>query len=161
MYTVLFAVISTLLILIGLTGLVLPVIPGGVPLAWLGLFIFAIGTGFERISIAATVIFFVVMLLTIAVDYFAPMLGGRKYKAGKWGVLGAMFGSLSGIFVFGIWGILIGPFLGAIFGEMIGGKEPGQAMRIGFGTVIVLVLGMIIKIAVVLVMLGFLIASWF
>jgi uncharacterized protein len=161
MLTVIFAIISTLLILAGLAGLILPFIPGGVPLAWLGLFIFAIGTGFERISIAAAVIFFVVMLLTIAFDFFAPMLGGRKYRAGKWGVLGAAFGSLSGIFIFGMWGIIIGPFLGTVLGELSGGKKPGQALKIGIGTIIVLIVSMLIKIAVVLAMLGFLIASWF
>lgn len=66
--------------LVGLAGIFLPFIPG-VPLAWLGLFIFAIGTGFERISIATTVIFFVVMLLTFAIDFFAPMLGGWEVQS--------------------------------------------------------------------------------
>lgn len=161
MHTVIFAIVSYLLILVGLTGLVFPIIPGGVPIAWLGLFIFAIGTGFERISIAVVVIFFVVMLLTIALDFFAPMLGGSKYKAGKWGVLGATFGSLSGIFLFGLWGIIIGPFLGTILGELLGGKKPVPALKIGIGTIIILVLGMLVKIVIVLVMLGFLISSWF
>jgi uncharacterized protein len=161
MLTVILAIISTLFVLVALAGLILPFIPGGVPLAWLGLFIFAIGTGFERISVAATVIFFVVMLLTIAVDFFAPMLGGGKYKASKWGVLGATFGSLSGIFIFGLWGIIAGPFLGTVLGELLGGKKPVAALKIGIGTMIVLIVSMLIKIGVVLAILGFLIASWF
>jgi uncharacterized protein len=161
MLTVIYAVISTLLILFGLAGLILPFVPGGVPVAWLGLLVFAIGTGFKRISIAEVVVFFVVMLLTIAIDFFAPMLGAGKYRASKWGILGAMFGSFLGIFIMGFWGIIIGPFLGAIFGELITGRQHGQALKVGWGTLIGIIVGGIIKITVVLIMLGFLIAAWF
>jgi len=161
MLTVFFAIISTLFVLVGLVGVILPIVPGGVPLAWLGLFIFAIGTHFERISIPTTVIFFVVMLLTIAVDFFAPMLGAGKHKPSKWGILGSAAGSALGIFIFGYWGIIAGPFLGSILGELITGREHRQALKIGIGTIIGLLVGMLLKVIVVLVMLGFLIASWF
>jgi len=60
-------------------GTILPFIPG-VPIAWLGLFIFAIGTGFKRISLITAIVFFVIMLLTFAVDFFAPMLGAKKTR---------------------------------------------------------------------------------
>ena len=78
MLTVILAIISTILILAGLASIILPFIPG-VFVAWLGLFIFAIGTGFERISIATTIIFFIVMLLTFVFDFYVPMLIARKY----------------------------------------------------------------------------------
>jgi len=161
MSVVIYAIVSLLLILIGLASLILPFIPGGVPVAWLGLFIFAIDTGFERISIATTVIFLIVMLLTIVIDWFAPMLGAGKIKVSKWGILGAIFGSFLGIFILGYWGVVIGPFLGAVLGELTAGTEYKKALRIGLGTLIALIIGMLVKITVVLVMLGFLIASWF
>jgi uncharacterized protein YqgC (DUF456 family) len=160
MLTVLFAIISTLLILIGLAGIILPFIPG-IPLAWLGFFIFAIGTGFSRISILTTVIFFIVMLLTLALDFIAPMLGAKRYKATKWGIAGASLGLIVGIFIFGFWGIILGPFLGAMLGELIAGRETGIALKTAFGTLIGLLMGTLLKIIVVLIMLGFLIASWF
>ena len=158
--TAFLAIISTIFILVGLVGIILPLLPG-VPIAWLGLFIFAIGTGFERISIATTVVFLVIMLLTFAVDYLAPILGARRYKASKWGILGASVGTLIGIFTLGFWGIILGPFLGAILGELISGKEGAQALKIAIGTLIGTILGNLLKIIVVLVMLGFLIVSWF
>jgi len=74
MLTVFFAIISTLFVLVGLVGVILPIVPGGVPLAWLGLFIFAIGT-IRKDLYSHHCYLFVVMLLTIAVDFFAPMLG--------------------------------------------------------------------------------------
>ncbi len=161
MLTIILAIISTLLILYGLAGIVLPFIPGGLLAAWIGLFIFAIGTGFERISIATVVIFFVVVLVTMAIDFFAPMLAAGKFRASKWGIFGAMLGSFLGIFIMGLWGIVLGPFFGAILGELTGGKDYKQALKIGLGTLIGLIIGGIIKITVGLVMLGFLIASWF
>jgi len=158
---IIYAIVGTLLILASLAGLVLPFIPGGVPVAWLGLLIYAAGTSFERISVPMIIIFSIVMVLTILFDFFAPLIGGAKYKPGKWGVLGAAFGSLSGIFLFGAWGIIIGPFLGSVLGEYVSGKEPGQAFKIGIGTMLVLLVGMVIKVIIVMVMLGFMIASWF
>ena len=161
MWTIIFAVISTLLILTALAGVVFPLIPGGVPVAWLGLFIFAIGTGFERISIPVVIIFFFVMLLTIAIDFFAPILGSGKQRPGKGGILGATFGSWLGIYLLGLWGIVVGPFVGSIFGELVTGRQYLQALKVGLGTLIGLIIGGIIKIIVILIMLGFLIASWF
>ena len=70
---------------VGFAGVFLPILPG-VPLAWLGLFIFAIGTGFEKVSVLAVVIFFILMLFTLALDFLAPMLGAGKYKASKFGI---------------------------------------------------------------------------
>jgi uncharacterized protein len=159
--TIVFAIIGLLLMLFGLAGLIVPFIPGGVPAAWLGLFIFAIGTGFERISILTTVILFLIMLLTIAFDFFAPMLIGGKVKASKWGCLGSLFGSFLGIFVFGIWGIILGPFVGTVFGELLSGRKYSQSLRIGFGTVLGIIIGGILKIIVVIAMIVVLIASWF
>lgn len=50
-------IICSILMIVGLLGVVLPVLPG-IPLAWLGLFIYALVTGFERISIATVIVFF-------------------------------------------------------------------------------------------------------
>jgi uncharacterized protein len=161
MWTIIFAIISTLLILISLASVVFPLIPGGVPIAWLGLFIFAIGTGFERISLPVVIIFFLVTLLTVAIDLFAPMLGSGKRRPGKGGILGAIFGSWLGVYLLGLWGIVVGPFVGAIFGELVTGRQYLHALRIGLGTLVGLIIGGIIKIIVILTMLGFLIASWF
>ena len=158
MLTVLLAILCSVLMLFGLAGIVLPFIPG-VPLAWLGLFIFAIGTGFERISITTTIVFFIIMLLTLVLDLIAPMLGARKYRASKWGIIGASFGLLVGIIAFGFWGIILGPFIGALMGELIARRELGHAFKSAFGTVIGFLAGTLVKIVVVLIMIGFFVAS--
>ncbi len=62
--------------MVGLIGVVVPFLPG-VPLAWLGFFIYALATGFVKISITATVIFSVLTLFTLSLDFLAPILGAK------------------------------------------------------------------------------------
>jgi len=160
MITVLLAILCSVLLIAGLAGVILPVLPG-VPLAWLGFFIYAIGTGFDRISITTTVVFSIVMVLTLVLDIVAPMLGASKYKASKPGILGSFIGLMAGIIVFGFWGIILGPFIGALLGELAARKQPEQAFKSAFGTLLGFLAGSLVKIIVVLVMTGFFIVSLF
>ena len=86
MSTVLLAILCSILMIVGMVGVIVPGIPG-IPLAWLGLFIYAIGTGFERISAIIIIALFILMALIMLVDFLAPMLGAKKYKASKFGIL--------------------------------------------------------------------------
>jgi uncharacterized protein YqgC (DUF456 family) len=160
MADVIAAIACFILMLLGLAGVVLPFLPG-VPLAWVGLFIYALVTGFDKISIAATVVFFVVMLITLAIDFVAPMLGAKKYRASRWGIIGVFIGFIAGIFILGLWGVVLGPFLGALTGELLGNRKPGRALRSSLGALIGFLTGAILKIAVILTMLGFFIAALF
>jgi hypothetical protein len=72
-----YAVICSLLMLVGLIGIFAPVLPG-IPIAWLGLFIYAIGTGFERISVVTIIVFAAITALILILDALAPMLGAKK-----------------------------------------------------------------------------------
>lgn len=160
MVTVLLAILCFVLMVAGLAGVFLPLLPG-VPLAWLGLFIYAIGTGFDRISILTTVIFFILMLLTLLFDFVAPMLGASKYRASRYGIIGAFIGFTVGIFVFGFWGVILGPFLGAFLGELIAKGQPRQALKSALGAFLGFVAGTLVKTILILIMLGFVIMSLF
>lgn len=148
------------MMVVGLIGVVLPILPG-IPLAWLGLFIYALGTGFDRISITAIVVFFILMILTLVLDFAAPLLGARKYKASKYGILGTFLGFMVGIVVFGFWGIILGPFVGALLGELITKREPGRALKSALGAFLGFIAGTLFKIIIVLIMIGFFINSFF
>jgi len=145
---------------VGLIGVVLPFLPG-IPLAWLGLFIYALGTGFDKISITTIIVFFILMILTLALDFAAPMLGARKYKASKYGLIGVFLGFTVGILVFGFWGIIFGPFIGALLGELITKREPRRAFKSALGAFLGFIAGTLFKIVIVLIMIGFFIASLF
>ena len=97
----------------------------------------------------------------LALDIIAPMVGARKYRASKWGIIGASFGLLVGIFTFGFWGVILGPFVGALVGELIYRREWVHALKSASGTVIGFVAGTLLKIVIVLIMIGFFVASWF
>ena len=157
---ILLAVLCLIIMVVGLIGVVVPLLPG-IPLAWLGLFIYALVTGFEKISIATTVVFFIVMLLALGLDFLAPMLGARKYQASKWGVIGAFVGFTVGIFILPGWGIILGPFVGALLGELIVKRQFGQAFKSALGAFIGFIAGTLFKIVIILIMMGFFIVSLF
>ncbi len=160
MDTVLLAILAFILIFAGLAGIFMPILPG-TPLAWLGLFIFAIGTGFDKISILATVLLFILMLITLLMDVLAPMIGAGKNKASKWGIIGTSIGLIAGLWVLGFWGIIIGPFLGAFLGELLAMKPAGQALKSAVGAFLGFVFGSLFKVFYIFVLLGFLISSLF
>lgn len=144
--------------LVGLAGVILPVLPG-IPLVWLGLFIYAVFTGFDVISVTAVVVFFVIMLLTLALDFLAPVFGAKKYKATKLGMLGAFLGMMIGLFTLGFWGVILGPFVGALLGELIASRRPVIALKAAIGTFVGFVFGTLLRLVVGLTMIGFFIAS--
>jgi len=155
-----YAVICSLLMLVGLVGVFAPILPG-IPLAWLGLFIYAIGTGVERISVTTIIVFAAITALILLLDFLAPMLGAKKFRASKYGVLGAFLGLIFGVIFLGFWGIIIGPFLGAFLLEWLAKRKAKGALKAAFGTFIGYIVGALIKVIFICIMAGFFIASLF
>jgi len=160
MVTVLSAILCSVLLFVGLIGVFVPIIPG-IPLAWLGLFIYAIGTGFDRISLLVVVILFILMVIISVMDFLAPMWGAQKYKASKFGILGAFLGLIAGVITFNLWGIIFGPFIGAFSFEVIARRRLKGAFNAAVGTFIGFIAGTLIKIIFISIMSGFFIISWF
>jgi hypothetical protein len=160
MWAVLSAIACAILMLLALIGTVLPVLPG-IPLAWVGLLIYATGTGFQKISVLTVVVFLIVTLATMATGYFAPMLGARKNRASRGGMIGAFLGLALGVILFNVWGLVLGPFLGALAGELIANRPPGQAVRSALGTLLGFIAGTLLQIVVILIMAGFFVVSLF
>ena len=160
MEIILLFVVSLILMLVGFAGVILPFLPG-VPLAWLGLFIFAASTHFANIPLVTVLIFLGLALMTLILDLIIPSLGAKKYQASKWGVIGALLGSLLGIAFFGFPGIVIGPLAGALLGELFARKTFEQAAQSALGAFLGFLAGTLIKAVLILIMIGFLIASLF
>lgn len=145
-------IISILIMLVGLAGVLLPFLPG-VPLAWLGFFIYDYGTHFQVLPHYASLIFFILMVLSVVMEFALPIIGAKKYQASKQGLIGAALGLLIGPFIFNIIGVIIGPLIGAVIGELLAGKQQ-QAFRSGLGTFIGFMISMISRMVLVLVMVG-------
>lgn len=148
------------LVFSGALGVILPFLPG-VPVAWLGMLLFAYATDFTGITWRALFIFLALTIFTIIIDVAAPMIGAKKYQASRYGVIGSFLGILLGVLFLGPIGIIIGPFLGTFLGELWSGKFQEEAMRSAFGAVVGFLAGSAIKLSLILVMLGFLLLAIF
>ena len=145
-------IISVILTVTGLAGLLLPVVPGA-PVLFLGLLFAAWAEDFRYIGVGTLLLLAGMAGLTYVVEVIASVLGVKKYGGSPRAMAGAVLGGIVGLF-FGIPGILLGPFLGAVAGELSVQRSLDQASRAGFGTMVGLAIGVAGKLAIGIAMVG-------
>ena len=118
-------VLGAICLLIGLLGSVLPVLPG-VPLSYLGLWLLH-WTDRASFSWQFLTVWAVVVVVIQVLDYFIPAWGTKKFGGTKWGVWGSTIGLLLG-FLMGPLGIVLGPFVGAVVGELLYFNQHPEAL---------------------------------
>jgi uncharacterized protein YqgC (DUF456 family) len=138
------------LMIVGIVGCVLPVIPGP-PLSFIGLLLLHFSK-YADFSFEFLVLFGAVSILVTIMDYIVPIWGTKKFGGSKTGMWGAAIGLVIGIFVFPPLGIIFGPFAGAVIGEALTGKKAGEAFKAGLGSLLGLMMGVGLKLAASLVM---------
>jgi uncharacterized protein YqgC (DUF456 family) len=147
--------LAIVLMAAGLIGTVLPVVPGTVVILAAAL-IHQMMLGTEKSlgwwNIAGLVL---LTLLSYAVEFAGGYFGAKRFGATKWGAFGAMLGAIVGLF-FPFPGLIIGPIVGAVAGELVAGKRLVSAGRAGWGTLLGNLAGMLGKLTIGLVMV-----SWF
>jgi hypothetical protein len=151
--------LAAVLVLGGLAGSVLPALPG-VPLVFAGLLVGAWADDFQRVTWITLVLLGLLTAASFAIDLLATALGARRVGATRLAVAGAMVGTLAGVFL-GIPGLILGPFVGAVAGEMISHGKVEQATRAGVATWVGLVFGTLAKLALVFTMLGVFATAYF
>lgn len=157
--TLLLWFLAGLFVVAGLAGTILPALPG-VPLVFLGLLLAAWIGDFQRISWPTLTLLAVLTALAIAADFVATLLGAKRAGASKLALLGAAIGSVVGLF-FGLIGIFVLPFVGALVGELIARKRLGQAAKVGFATWLGMLLGALAKLSLAISMIGVFAISYF
>jgi uncharacterized protein len=145
-------VLALLLVGIGIAGSVLPALPG-VPLVFAGLLLAVWAGGFEQVGAFPLVVLGLLTLLSFGIDLAATALGAKRVGATKLAVLGAALGTFAGIFL-GLPGLILGPFVGAVAGELMSHGQVQQATRAGIATWIGLLFGTLAKLALIFTMLG-------
>ena len=140
------------LIVIGLAGAVLPAIPG-VPLVFAGVWLGAWIDDYSKVGGWTVVFLGVLAAVAMAMDFIATALGAKKVGASKEAVAGATLGTFVGMFI-GIPGLILGPFIGAVAGEVIARGNLQHATRVGVGTWLGLLFGTIAKLVLSLVIVG-------
>ena len=144
MYNTIFIVAGALLLFLSFIGCVVPVLPGPL-LAFAGLLCARGIAPYDRPSftlLAATGAFTATVLV---LDYIVPAMGARKFNCSRLGVFGCIVGTIIGIFFMPL-GLIIGPFAGALSGELIAGKTIRQSLKGATGAFIGYITGILLKL---------------
>lgn len=136
--------LGVIFILSGILGCVLPIVPGP-PLSYVGLLLLHFTERFQ-FSTKFLIIWAVITAVVYALDLFIPAWGTKKFGGSKRGIWGSIIGLLIGMFLFPPFGLIIGAFLGAVIGELSGGKDSGDALKSGFGSFMGFIAGTLIKL---------------
>lgn len=138
------------LMIVGIAGCVLPVIPGP-PISFLGLLLLHFSK-YTEFSFEFLLLFGAIAVIVTVLDYIVPIWGTKKFGGSKRGMWGAAIGLIIGVFILPPIGIIVGPFAGAVIGEATTGKSSKQAFRAGLGSLLGLMMGVGLKLAASLIM---------
>lgn len=145
-------ILSVILILVGVAGTILPALPGTI-LVLAGMVLGAWIDDFTRVGGLTIGIATVLTLIAWGVEYVAGAIGAKKVGASREAVLGALIGTVVGIFT-GLWGLVFMPLLGAFAGQYWVDRDLIRARDVGIATWIGMVVGTVAKIAITFLMVG-------
>jgi uncharacterized protein YqgC (DUF456 family) len=150
-------IVAVLMVIVGIAGTVLPALPG-VVLVFAGIVLAAWIDGFTVITGWTIGVLAVLTVIGFAIDYVAQMVSAQRAGATWQGLAGAAAGTVAGIFT-GLWGLLFMPLVGAAVGEFISHRDALRAGRVGLATWIGLLVGAVLKLAIVFTMTGIFVAA--
>src|SRR5262245_18180901 len=158
--TILLWILASAMVLVGLIGVAMPALPGHI-LIFAGLLVRAWANGFTRVGVWTLVILGAIALASYGVDFVAVALGAKRLGASPRAMTGAALGTLAGLF-FGLPGVIVGPFVGAVIGELTTHHDFAKAGKAGVAAWIGFALGTAVQVALAFLMIGiFLVALVF
>jgi uncharacterized protein YqgC (DUF456 family) len=151
--------VAVALVVVGLFGVVVPAVPGTV-LIFAGLLLAAWTDDFARVGVGTIIGLGVLTVATYLVDVAAMALGMKRLGTSKRAMAGAAIGTVAGLF-FGLPGLIVGPFVGAVIGELTAHRDLGRAGRAGLAAWIGFLVGTVVKVGLAFAMLGIFLTAWF
>lgn len=151
--------LAILLFLLGIIGCFLPILPGP-PVSFVGMIVLHFSDKFGGFSTTTLVSMGLLALIVQILDYIVPAWGTKKFGGSKYGTWGSIIGLLFGIFIlpsivvigpFGLFGIILGPFFGALIGETIGGQKSDKAFKAAVGSFIGFLTGTLMKLVAAII----------
>ena len=140
------SIIGFLLILTGIIGIFLPIMPGPIT-GWFGLLVLY-QTSFLNLDYSFLLVTLFIAVSIFILDYFIPAIGAKKFGGTKTGVIGSTLGTVIGIILFGPMGIIFGAFLGAFIGELSTNKSNTRiALKAAIGTLVGYIGGILLKLS--------------
>ena len=146
-----------ILMILGIIGCLVPVLPGP-PFSFLGILLLHFSR-FGQFTTMALITFGCIALAVTILDYIVPVWGTRKFGGSKYGTRGATIGLIIGLFL-GPLGLILGPFLGAFVGELIFKDNINYATKAGFGSLLGFLTGIGLKLAASLIMTFYFVKEW-
>ncbi len=144
--------LAAILIVTGLAGAILPVLPG-IPMIFGGIWLAAAVDDYRHLGLGWLLAIGALGALGVIVDFVAATLGARRIGASRMALWGASLGTLVGMF-FGLPGLVFGPFAGALVGELASGTSVLRSTHVGVGTWLGLLCGTLLKLVISCVMVG-------
>lgn len=152
--------LAAALIIGGIIGSVIPALPG-LPMIFGGIWLTAAVDGYRHLGLWWLLIIGGLGAAGVILEFVASTLGAKRIGASRQALWGASIGTLAGMFL-GIPGLLLGPFIGALLGELASGNSVLRSAHVGVGTWIGLLFGTLMKLVISFVMVGlFALAWWF
>ncbi|NOY48247.1 MAG: DUF456 domain-containing protein [Chlorobi bacterium] len=154
-------IVAALFMLLGIIGSMLPILPGPLT-SWIGLLIFHL-TDAVPMNWTFLGITLAIAILVWLLDYIIPALGTKKFGGSKAGMVGTTIGLLVAIFfpIFGVFGIIVWPFIGAYVGELLNKSNSDRALKAAFGSFLGFLTSTFIKFVVAVIYLGlFIVKFW-
>ncbi|WP_053990898.1 DUF456 domain-containing protein [Mangrovimonas sp. TPBH4] len=149
-------VISALCMLLGILGSFLPILPGPL-LSWIGLLLIGI-TNSIPVTKTFLAITFIIAVGIMILDYIIPAVGTKRYGGSRAGIVGTTIGLIIGLIFLGPFGIIVGPFIGALIGELFNKSSFDTAMKAAWGSFLGFLASTFMKFVISLVYLGLFIA---
>jgi uncharacterized protein YqgC (DUF456 family) len=148
----LYFVLAGLMILVGMASTVVPALPG-VPLVFLGMLLAAWSDHFQHVGTLTLTLLGLLAATAMLIDFCAGLFGAKRVGASRQALWGAILGTFAGL-AFGLPGLIFGPFLGALAGELAAGGNVEKATKVGLATWLGLLFGTLVKMALCFTMLG-------
>ena len=158
--TILLYMLGFALVIVGLVGIILPALPGHI-LILAGLVLAAWAEHFTRVGVWTLIVIGVIGAASYVVDFVGAALGAKHLGASSRAMIGAGLGTVGGLFV-GLPGVILGPFVGAVLGELTIDRDLRRAGKAGVAAWIGFAIGTAVKVAMAFLMIGiFLVALIF
>jgi len=155
--TILLYVLGFALVIVGLVGIILPALPGHI-LILAGLVLAAWAEHFTRVGVWTLIVIGVIGAASYVVDFVGAALGAKHLGASSRAMIGAGLGTVAGLFV-GLPGVILGPFVGAVIGELTIDRDLRRAGKAGVAAWIGFAIGTAIKVGMAFVMIGIFLAA--
>lgn len=156
--TVILWILAVAFIIVGIVGIVLPALPGTV-LIFAGLLLAAWADHFQRVGPLMLTIIGVIGATSYGIDFVAVALGAQRLGASRRAMAGAALGTLLGFFL-GLPGIIVGPFIGAVIGELTLHRDWKRVGKAGVAAWIGFAIGTAVKVGVAFLMIGLFAAAY-